>query len=59
MAEIPTKVATAKDVIKHLSSMPPATPVYFDCPNCGRANGFHHLGIAVMVMTKEEEPLNG
>ena len=50
------KIATAKDVIEQLSRMPPGSPVYFDCPHCGKANGFHHLGIAVMVTTKDLHP---
>ena len=47
------KVATTADVIAQLQKMPPDAPVYFDCPNCGKANGFNHLGIAAMVTTKE------
>jgi hypothetical protein len=50
------KVATVKDVIAHLSKMPSDSPIYFDCPHCGKANGFHHLGIAVMVTTRAGEP---
>jgi hypothetical protein len=46
-------VATAKDVIAHLSKVPSDSPVYFDCPHCGKAGGFHHLSIAVMVTTRE------
>jgi hypothetical protein len=51
------RIATAKDVIEYLSKMPADSPVYFDCPNCGRANGFHHLGIAIMITTKERPAL--
>jgi hypothetical protein len=57
MMKIEERVATASDVIAHLSKMPPDSPVYFDCPHCGRANGFHHIGIAIMVTTRDiQEP---
>lgn len=47
------KIATAADVMKVLSAMPADAPVYFDCPKCGQANGFHRLSIAIMVTTKD------
>lgn len=47
-----SKVANAADIIKMLSALAPDTPVYFDCPSCGRANGFAHIGIAAMVTTE-------
>lgn len=46
------RIATAKDVIATLAKMPADSPVYFDCPSCGKANGFHRLSIAVMVTTE-------
>ncbi len=54
MATKQERVASAGEVIAHLQKMPPDAPVYFDCPHCGRANGFAQLGIAVMVTTAQE-----
>jgi hypothetical protein len=47
------RLATAAQMIANLTKMPPNAVVYFDCPHCGKAGGFHKLSIAVMVTTKE------
>jgi hypothetical protein len=48
-----TRISTVEDVIAHLKTMPPNSPVYFDCPYCGKANSFNRVGVAVMVTTQE------
>ena len=51
------KLAMVKDLIAWLQKMPADAAVYFDCPACGKANGFCHIGNAVMITTRgAEEP---
>jgi hypothetical protein len=46
-------VATPAEMIASLQKMPADAPIYFDCPHCRKAGGFHRLSIAVMVTTEE------
>lgn len=48
-----TRITTAAELIEHLKKVPSSSPVYFDCPYCGRANGFHKLSIGVLLQTEK------
>ena len=45
---------TVKEVIEMLSKMDQAIPVYFDCPNCGKANELCRVDQVVVVKGRKQ-----
>jgi len=46
------RVSTVAEVIELLKRLPPDIPVYFDCPNCGKANELSRVSVCAVVATK-------
>ncbi len=45
---------TVREIMEMLSKLDPAMPVYFDCPNCGRANELHQVQQVAVVKGKKQ-----
>jgi len=44
---------TVKEVVEALSKLDPEMPVYFDCPNCGKATELYRVNQVVVVKGKK------